>query len=54
MLSVEKATSVMVASLSSCSLGHDFPSTYLLPSGIEQHEVLLFMSIQEGILQSRH
>ena len=26
----------------------------LLPSGSEQHEVLLFGSIQEGILQARH
>ena len=26
----------------------------LLPSGSEQHEALLFGSIQEGILQARH
>ena len=26
----------------------------LLPSGSEQHEVLLFESIWEGILQARH
>ena len=26
----------------------------LLPSGSEQHEVLLFESIQEGILQAHH
>ena len=27
---------------------------YLLPSGSEQHEVLQFGSIQEGIIQTHH